>query len=454
MPAAGATNLQKHRPIFPSDFLYPMQSNASDNFCKNHGGTEKSCCCSVFSVSPWCETVMNELMTYFREFHRPVWAEIDLDHVAHNLREFQKILPATTTIMAVVKADAYGHGAVEVANAALHAGAMRLAVAIVEEGIVLRKHGIAAPIQVLGASAPGTEKAIIEHRLTPTIFTIDSARRFSEAGNTLGKTVPFHVKLDTGMGRIGLRQDQLAAFLDDLKTLPHLDMEGVFSHFSKADEFDKTYTRQQIHTYQTCLKMIDDADFSPRIRCLANSAGTMEMSATLFDMVRIGISLYGLYPSHEVDKARVHLKPVMRWKTNIVHLKTLPPGEAVSYGGMFVSQRPTVVATLPLGYADGYRRRLWKLGATVLVHGQHAPIIGKVCMDMFMVDVTDIPGVRVGDEVVLIGKQHEQTITADDMAAKLDTINYEITCAVGKRVPRVYLQHGKVVAVRSQLDHL
>lgn len=407
---------------------------------------------------------MKELQTYLHTFHRPVWAEIDLDCIAHNIHAFQRIIPKSTQIMAVVKADAYGHGAREVANAALQAGAARLAIAILEEGIVLRQEGITAPVHILGVSAPGTEKAAVEHHLIPTIGTIESARNFSDLGKALGKTISFHLKLDTGMGRIGIRADQLSEFLEDLKALPNLEMEGVFSHFSKADEYDKTYTKKQLTTYKQCLNIIQETGFNPQIRCLANSAGTMEVPESLFDMVRIGISLYGFYPSDEVDKTHVDLKPVMSWKTRIAHLKTLPPGEVVSYGGMFITQRPTVVATLPLGYADGYRRRLWKTGGNVLVKGQRAPIIGRVCMDMFMVDVTDIDsgslgrlpgfsGITVGDEVVLIGKQGTETISADEMAKQLDTINYEITCLVGKRVPRVYLKEGKIIAVQSLLGY-
>jgi alanine racemase len=330
--------------------------------------------------------------------------------------------------------------------------------------MVLRQEGITAPLHILGVSAPGTEKAAVEHNLIPTICTIESAQNFSDIGKALGKTITFHLKLDTGMGRIGVRANQLPEFLEALKPLPNLEMEGVFSHFSKADEYDKTYTQKQLTTYKQCLNMIQEAGFNPRIRCLANSAGTMEVPESLFDMVRIGISLYGLYPSDEVEPTRVNLKPVMSWKTQIAHLKTLPPGEAVSYGGMFITQRPTVVATLPLGYADGYRRRLWKAGGNVLVKGQRAPIIGRVCMDMFMVDVTDIDsrslsrlressGVVLGDEVVLIGKQGTETISADEMAKQLDTINYEITCLVGKRVPRVYLKKGKIIAVQSLLGY-
>ena len=394
---------------------------------------------------------MESLAAYLKEFHRPVWAEIDLDCVAHNIHEFQRIIPKDTQIMAVVKADAYGHGAVEVANAALQAGATRLGIAILEEGIVLRKKEVTAPIHILGVSAPGTENAVVAYDLIPTISTIESARNFSAVGNALGRTIPFHLKLDTGMGRIGIRADQLPEFLEALKRLPNLEMEGVFSHFSKADEAEKTYTTKQLDRYRRCLQVVQAAGFKPRIRCLANSAAAMEVPEALFDMVRIGISLYGLYPSGAVDHARVHLKPVMRWKTQIAHRKTLPPGEPVSYGGMFSTHRPTVVATLPLGYADGYRRRLWKTGGKILVKGQRAPIIGRICMDMCMADVTDIPAVAVGDEVVLIGKQGNASITAAEMAASLDTINYEITCLVGKRVPRVYVQNGAITSIQSLL---
>ncbi|GAK57238.1 alanine racemase [Candidatus Vecturithrix granuli] len=396
---------------------------------------------------------MNEVLTCFSEWHRPVWAEIDLDHVAHNIREFQRITPPHTQLMAIVKADGYGHGAVEVAKAALEAGASRLAIAFLEEGIVLRRKELSAPILILGVSAPDTEKAALEHDLTPTICTVDSAQRFSQAAATLGKTIRFHLKLDTGMGRIGVRPEQLKELLEALQHLPNLEMEGVFSHFSKADEKEKTYTQMQLHRYHECLNMIHAAGFRPTIRHLANSAGTMETSEAHFDLVRIGISLYGFYPSDEVDKTTVDLRPVMRWKTRIAHLKMLPTGERVSYGGMFTTRRPTMVATLPLGYADGFRRRLWTKNWHVLVRGQRAPILGKICMDMFMVDVTDIAGTSIGDEVVLIGSQGENTISADDMANALETINYEITCLVGKRVPRIYVKQGKIVAIESLLGY-
>ena len=394
------------------------------------------------------------LPSYLHEFHRPVWAEIDLDCVAHNIRAFQRMLPPGTQIMAVVKADAYGHGAAEVAQAALQAGAARLGVAILEEGILLRQKGLTAPIQILGVSAPGTENAVVAYNLIPTICTLASARNFAAVGQALGKTIPFHAKLDTGMGRIGLRADKLLEFSNGLQALSNLEMEGVFSHFAKADETDQTYTAQQLRAYQHCLEVLQAQGWQPRIRCLANSAAAMATPAALFDMVRLGISLYGLYPSAEVNHARVALQPVLSWKTRIAHLKTVPAGEAISYGGMFVAPRPTVVATLPLGYADGLRRRLWQTGGQVIVKGCRAPLIGRICMDMCMVDVTDAPGVAVGDEVVLIGKQGHEAITAEEMAARLETINYEITCLVGKRVPRVYFQNGKVKAVYSLLGEV
>jgi alanine racemase len=400
---------------------------------------------------------METLNAYFEAHHRPLWAEIDLDCVRHNIQEFQRIIPQTTQIMAVVKADAYGHGAEHVAKAALQAGATRLAVALLEEAIVLRQHELmrqhelTVPIHILGVSAPGTEEAVIHHNIIPTICSLDSARRFSEAAQRTGKTLPVCVKLDTGMGRIGLRLEQLPDFLDHFTILPALTLEGVFSHFSKADEVDKAYTDRQIHTYVTGLELFQRAGLEPRIRCLANSAGTIDMPASTFDMVRIGISLYGLYPSQEVQMSRITLKPVMQWKTRIVHLKTLPAGESISYGGMFTTQRQTLVATLPVGYADGYRRKLWKTGGQVLVRGQRVPIIGRVCMDMCMIDVTDVAGVKEGDEVVLLGIQGDETITAEEIATQLDTINYEITCLVGKRVPRVYYDNGHITAISSLL---
>ncbi len=394
---------------------------------------------------------MTDLQEYFTTYHRPVWAEIDLDCIAHNLQEFRRILPAQTQMMAVVKADAYGHGAYQVAQMALQSGASWLGVALVEEGICLRRKGISAPILLLGISAPGTEQAVVEHDLRPMVCTLESARRFSERGQAMRTTVRFHLKLDTGMGRVGVRPDDLPALLDAIRALPNIEMEGVFTHFAKADETDKTYSHLQIRRFQECLTSIQDAGFSPRLRYLANSAGAMELPDAHADMARIGISLYGMYPSSEVDHAILRLKPALRWKTRIAHLKTLPTGEAVSYGGLFVTQRPTVVATLPVGYADGFRRRLWKQDWHVLVRGQRAPIIGRICMDMCMIDVTDIPGAAVGDDVVLLGAQGNDAILADDMAAALETINYEITCLVGKRVPRIYLRHGEIISIVSLL---
>ena len=394
---------------------------------------------------------MTSLETYFAQYHRPVWAEIDLDCVAHNLHEFQRILKPNAELMAVVKADAYGHGALQVARTALEAGASWLAVALPEEGLLLRRQEITAPLLLLGGSAPGTENAVIANELCPNIFTIESAQRFAECAKAQGKSLPFYLKLDTGMGRIGVRPDQLLEFLEALKAFPQLELQGVFSHFSKADETDKSYSQKQIDCFQEGLRQIHEAGFQPKYRVLSNSAGTMELPDTHFDMVRIGISLYGLYPSDEVDRSTVQLKPVMQWKTRITYLKTLPPGEAVSYGGKFITQRQTKVATLPIGYADGFRRRLWTKEWQVLVRGQRAPIIGKICMDMCMLDVTDIDGVDIGDEVVLLGRQGNEMIHTDDMAAALDTINYEITCLVGKRVPRVYFKHGEMSGVESLL---
>ncbi len=394
---------------------------------------------------------MDHFETYFSQYHRPVWAEIDLDCVTHNIHEFQRILQPNTQLMAVVKADAYGHGALQVARAALEAGASWLAIALPEEGILLRRQGMTAPILLLGNSAPGTEHAAIAHDICPNIFTIDSARRFAECAKSQGKTLPFHLKLDTGMGRIGVRPEQLAEFLDALSALPQLELQGVFSHLSKADEYDKVYSHKQLERFRDCLRLIHDAGFQPVYRYLSNSAGTMELPETHFEMVRIGISMYGLYPSDEVDKSRIELKPVMQWKTRIVHLKSLPPGEAISYGGQFITQRRTQVATLPLGYADGFRRLLWTKNWQVLVKGQRAQIIGRICMDMCMLDVTDIGNVDVGDEIVLLGRQGDEVIHTDEMAAALGTINYEITCLVGKRVPRVYRKDGEITAVESLL---
>lgn len=325
-------------------------------------------------------------------------------------------------------------------------------------------------IQVLGLSAPGTEKSVLEHNLVPTVADSGSLKRFVEASKQLGRKTPlrYHLKIDTGMGRIGILPRDLDGFLSDVLSSSTLSqdaqMEGVYTHFSKADELDKSHTKAQIETFGKCVELIQSHGISPSLIHSANSAGIIDASLiyntsalNMINTYRMGISLYGFYPSPDVDFSAVSpLKPVMTWKTEIVQLKELEGGQTISYGGEYVtaSYGRTKIATLPIGYADGFRRRLGrnklaKPSFHVLVRGTVAPIVGRVCMDMCHIDVTHIPNVSPGDEVVLIGQQGDEKITAEQMATKLKTINYEITCLVGKRVPRLYLKDGAIVGLKS-----
>jgi alanine racemase len=341
----------------------------------------------------------------------------------------------------------------------------------------LRRSGLIPPsvdINVLGLSAPGTESVLLDYNLIPTVADSTSLKRFVEVSRRLGLKKPFryHLKIDTGMGRIGALPGQLDSLIEaavnDESISSHSFMEGVFTHFSKADEIDKSHSKQQQERFRKCVGDLRSRGLSPPLVHSANSAGIID-SDHLYSIIdhisglnayRMGISLYGFYPSDEVDKSAIPpLKPILTWKTEIIQLKQLEPGQTISYGGEYVTSHPygTKIATLPVGYADGYRRRLGrnkpgKPSFHVLVRGKQAPIIGRVCMDMCHIDVTHIEGVSEGDEVVLIGSQGKHEITADQMASKLKTINYEISCLVGKRVPRLYSEKGAFVALKSLIS--
>lgn len=337
-------------------------------------------------------------------------------------------------------------------------------------GISLRRSSLIGKdvdIQVLGLSAPGTEKSLLAHGLIPTVADTASILRFVEANTQLRRTGPFkyHLKVDTGMGRIGLLPSSLDALLDAIPNSNLAEMEGIFTHFSKADESDKTHTKHQMKLFRSCLEKLKSRQKLPKMIHSANSAGIIDASmiykdedfAAGLNTFRMGISLYGFWPSKDVDMKAVHgLKPIMSWKTEIVQLKELSPGHTISYGGEYITQKATgtKIATLPVGYADGYRRYLGSNKPhsppfNVLVRGKYAPIVGRVCMDMCHIDVSHIDEVKQGDEVVLIGASGDHIITADHMATKLKTINYEISCLLGKRVPRLYEKDGKFIAIKS-----
>lgn len=386
------------------------------------------------------------------QYIRPTWAEINLDYLRYNLLEIQRITSSTSRLCAIVKADGYGHGAVEVARTALSCGASYLGVAFLDEALELRGKGIADPILILGFTPENQFDTIIEHDITQTVYNLKSAVILSEKAVKRNKKAKIHIKIDTGMSRIGFCPD--ASSISDIRklfSLKGLEVEGVFTHFARADETDKSSTQEQFRVFIDTVNALEEGGYKIPIKHAANSAGILEYPHTHLDMVRPGIILYGMYPSDEVTRNRISLKPLMSLKTRVSHVKILPKGRAISYGGSYITRRQSIIATLPVGYADGYSRLL-SSQAEVLIKGQRAPILGRICMDQCMVDVTDIQGhVNPGEEVVLIGSDGGERISAEEIAGFIGTINYEITCGISKRVPRVYIEDGKIRKVKNLL---
>ena len=375
------------------------------------------------------------------------YVKIDLDAIRENFQNICK--KAGAPVMAVVKADAYGHGAVPVARE-LESMCAFFGVSSVAEALELKNAGLEKPILILGHTPPAAFPIVVEKKIRPAIFCLEDAQALSGEAVKQGVTAPFHFALDTGMSRIGFQATQESADLcARIAKLPGLALEGLFSHFATADETDLTKAKAQAVLFQKFDELLRERGIQIPLRHLDNSAGIMNFGCH-YEMVRAGIVIYGLYPSNEVDPALLSLKPAMSWHSRVSHVKTLPAGRELSYGGTFTTQKETVVATIPAGYADGYRRSL-SGSFYVLIRGKRAPILGRVCMDQFMVDVTQIPGVVPGDEVVLMGSQGEQTISADMLATALGTINYEQVCDVSRRVTRVYYREGKEVERRNYL---
>ena len=369
------------------------------------------------------------------------YVKIDLDAIAENFRAIRE--KAGGPVMAVVKADAYGHGAVPVAKL-LEQDCAFFGMASVAEALELRRAGIQKPILLLGHVSPDTFPAVVERNIRPTIFSYEDAAALSREAVKQGKTAPFHFAVDTGMSRIGFQVTQEAAdTCARIARLPGLMAEGLFSHFATADTRDLTRTKQQAALFDRFDTMLKARGLEIPLRHLDNSAGLMNFGCH-YDMVRAGIILYGLYPSEEVDKSLLTLKSAMSWHTCVSCVKTLEPGREVRYGGDFVTRHPTVVATVPAGYADGYRRSL-SGKFYVLIRGKKAPILGRICMDQFMVDVTDIPGVKAGDEVVLMGQSGNEVITAQMLSQAAHSFPYEQVCDLGRRVTRVYVRGGEEV---------
>jgi alanine racemase len=376
--------------------------------------------------------------------------EIDLDAVSFNVQAFKRHIGPQVEIFAVVKGNAYGHGAAPVAQAALEAGANRLAVHRASEGVELRKAGIEAPILVMGYTPPDDAALITQWHLTPSLITLEFARALSAQASSLGINVPVHIKVDTGMSRFGLLPDEVLEFLRGLRDLPGIFPEGLFTHFATADWEDASFTHHQLNSFQVILDAARRDGFDLPVCHAANSGAAMRLPETHFNAVRIGIALYGLDPSEQWQPV-FEIRPALTLKSIVSRVRELPAGSGVSYGLTYVTRGKTRAALVPVGYGDGYHRSLSNRGC-VLIHGQRAPILGRVCMDQFVVDVSAIADVKQDDEVVLIGKQGNDQIRAEEVAQLAGTINYEVTTSLLPRLPRLYLRAGQPVQVNNSSD--
>ncbi|GAA0676104.1 MULTISPECIES: alanine racemase [Clostridium] len=379
---------------------------------------------------------------------RPTWAEIDLDNLEHNMKEIAKLCKGKE-IIAVLKADAYGHGALDVARTLINGGATKLGVAVITEALELRDSGIDTPIVILGYTPLSFAKELIRNDIEQTVYTYECAAELSKEAQSLNKRVKIHVAVDTGMGRIGfLPTNQGLNEIEALSKLPNVDIDAIFTHFATADEADKSYTLEQMEKFNWFCDALEKRGVNVGKKHIANSAAIIDMPDAYFDGVRPGILLYGYYPSYEVNREKLDLKRVLTLKANISYVKTLPKGEYISYGRKFYTERESIIATIPIGYADGYSRQMLNK-AKVIINGQLAPVVGSICMDQCMVDVTDIGQVKEGDEVILLGEQNGVKFDAEDMAEIIGTISYEVICMISKRVPRVYIRDGEIVKVRN-----
>ncbi len=385
-----------------------------------------------------------------QRFTRPVWAEVDLDALAHNMREVRKCIRPETLASAVIKADGYGHGAVKIAKTLLENGADRLAVATLSEAVQLRNAYDETEILILGYTPDEGADEVIEKNIIQAIYNIEQAKHFSSRAEALGKTIKIHIKLDTGMRRIGMPPDvETVNRILEISELPHVNVEGIFTHFAVADEEDKTFTHRQAEQFKWVIDELEKKGLNVPIKHVANSATIIDLPEYQFDMVRAGIMLYGLYPSKEVNHETVKLKEAMSLKAQVSHVKVVQPGEGISYGLLYHTASAEKIATLPLGYADGFTR-LYTGKAKGIVKGEIRPVVGRICMDQCMINVTGLK-VEQGDEVTLFGRAGENFISINDYADMIATINYEVVCMISKRVLRVYKEGGKIVEIVDYL---
>lgn len=384
---------------------------------------------------------------------RPVWAEINLDHLAHNMTEIRKKTPPGVLVTAVVKADAYGHGAAMIGKTLLQSGADRFAVATLSEALQLRAAFPDTEILILSPTPPELSHEVVAGNITQTLCTLEAATALSKAAEEAGVKQKVHIKLDTGMSRIGFPPTpETVEYIIAIAALPNLVFEGLFTHFAAADEADKQFTRNQMKQYRYVADALRGRGITIPIMHACNSAGIIDLPQYSMNMVRAGIILYGLYPSDEVCRERIPLKEVLTLKAKVSHVKTVPAGNGVSYGLKYRTAGPERIATLPIGYADGYTRML-SGKAHVMVHGTRVPVVGRICMDQCMIRVTDV-NVNPGDEVTLFGGNDTDGISIDEAASWLGTINYELVCMLDKRIPRVYTQNGRIVAMRDYVREL
>ncbi|NFN18820.1 alanine racemase [Clostridium botulinum] len=381
---------------------------------------------------------------------RPVWAEIDLDAIAYNMKNIKK-LAQNKDVIAVVKADCYGHGALDVVPTLLENGASRLAVAVLTEAIELRNNNVTAPIMILGYTPEYLFEEVINYDIEQTVYDLEYAKKLSHLAIKFNKKAKIHIAIDTGMGRIGFIPNEKA--IKDIKKIYNLkgiDVIGIFTHFSTSDETDKEYTNEQFNKFTSFIDMLSKVGVKIPIKHTSNSGAIIDLPKTYLDSVRAGIILYGYYPSDEINKDNIKLKPALTLKASLTRVQELDINSYISYGKTFKTERKSIIATLPIGYADGYSRLLAP-GTKVIINGQFAPIVGRICMDQCMIDVTDIDNINVGDEVIILGEDGNLKLTANDLANSMGTINYEILCMLKYRIPRVYIKNGEIFNVRNYL---
>ena len=381
---------------------------------------------------------------------RPVWVEIDLDSLKYNIRNIKKIV-GNKEVIAVVKADAYGHGAIDIVPTLLENGASKLAVAMISEAIELRRNNINAPILILGYTPLTCGEELIEYNIEQTVFDYKYAKELSDIAMGMGKKAKIHIAIDTGMGRIGfMPNEESVKDIINISKLEGIEIVGLFTHFATADEEDKSYSYEQYEKIIRISNLLKEKGLDIPFKHVSNSGAIIDLPETYLDGVRAGIILYGYYPSNEVNKEKLKLKPALTLKARISHIKELDKDMYISYGRTFKTNRKSIIATLPIGYADGYIRNLSDK-VKVLVKGKFANVVGRICMDQCMIDITDIPGVQVGDEVILLGEDNGIKYNADDLAEELNTINYEILCLLKERIPRVYIKDGEIIKVRNYI---